>query len=100
MALFGVAFLCHLIYNYRVIRTGDQGRTEMANASAETGLTIKREMAGIYTVLNAGKSVGMIQGDEHYTGKPRKWWTADVQGIPFNMFKTLTEAKEYVGIRN
>ena len=40
--------------------------------------------------------MGMIQGDEHYTGKPRRFWRINYLGDT-NQTMTLKEARQWVG---
>ena len=62
------------------------------------GLTLHRNMPGVYEVHFLGKSIGMIMGDEHYTGEKRKFWRVEVNNMLPNQLSTLREAKEWVGI--
>ena len=62
------------------------------------GMTLKCNGPGIYDVQFLGKSIGMIMGDEHYTGEKRKFWRVEVNNMLPNQLSTLREAKEWVGI--
>ena len=62
-------------------------------------MKLRKETVGTYTIVNEdGSDGGMIQGDEHWTGKPRKWWWINIPGCPLNMTRTLKEAKEWAGV--
>ena len=61
------------------------------------GLTLQKNAPGIYEVQFLGRSIGMIVGDEHYTGERRRFWRVEVNNMLPNQTRTLKEAREWVG---
>ena len=61
-------------------------------------MKLHKETSGTYTIQDSeGAIMGMIQGDEHYTGKPRRFWRISFNGY-FNQARTLKEARQWVGV--
>ena len=57
--------------------------------------TFNKQSAGVYEVLDNGVHVGLIVGDEHHTGKARRYWRINIQGASLNQTRTLAEAKAW-----